>query len=171
MISLKARESFSLRNYHKVAWLGEGVAITESTMARIDEARASFLSLLESDHDIVVYGVTSGYGQNAYQRFNKDQRQAHARKVSFATSVAFGDPAPERVVRGVVFARLVNFIEGHAAVSSDLVDGLPRCSMKSHYLRCQLEVSDVPVRFSLSGTSSAISRKSGPWARKRTSLW
>lgn len=121
MISLKARENFSLRNYHKVAWLGERVAIADFTLARIDEVRASFLSLLESDHDIVVYGVTSGYGQNAYQRFDKDQRQAHARQVSFATSMAFGDPAPERVVRGVVFARLVNFIEGHAAVSSDLV--------------------------------------------------
>ena len=120
MISLESRESFSLENYHKAAWLGEGVEIGNSAMARIDEARSGFLSLLESDDDIVIYGVTSGYGQNAYQRFDKEQREIHARKVSFATSAAFGDPAPERVVRGIVFARLVNFIEGHAAVSSDL---------------------------------------------------
>ena len=120
MIPLKSRESFSLENYHKVAWLGEGIAIADSAIARIDEARSGFLSLLESDDDIVIYGVTSGYGQNAYQRFDKQQRQIHARKISFATSAAFGDPAPERLVRGIVFARLVNFIEGHAAVSSDL---------------------------------------------------
>ena len=121
MIPLKSRESFSLEIYHKVAWLGEGIAIADSAIARIDEARSGFLSLLESDDDIVIYGVTSGYGQNAYQRFDKQQRQIHARKISFATSAAFGDPAPERLVRGIVFARLVNFIEGHAAVSSDLV--------------------------------------------------
>ncbi|MFL2563368.1 MAG: aromatic amino acid lyase [Arenicellales bacterium] len=121
MIPLKNRESFSLENYHKVAWLEEGIAIADSAIARIDDARSGFLSLLESDDDIVIYGVTSGYGQNAYQRFDKQQRQIHARKISFATSAAFGDPAPERLVRGIVFARLVNFIEGHAAVSSDLV--------------------------------------------------
>ena len=121
MTSLVSRESFSLENYHKVAWLGESVEISDSAIAKIDGARSGFLSLLESDDDIVIYGVTSGYGQNAYQRFDKEQRQTHARKVSFATSAAFGDPAPERLVRGIVFARLVNFIEGHAAVSSDLV--------------------------------------------------
>ena len=98
MIPLKNRESFSLENYHKVAWLEEGIAIADSAIARIDDARSGFLSLLESDDDIVIYGVTSGYGQNAYQRFDKQQRQIHARKISFATSAAFGDPAPERRV-------------------------------------------------------------------------
>ncbi len=120
MIPLDSRESFSLENYHKVAWLGEGVVISERAIAAMDRARESFLALLESDDELVIYGVTSGYGQNAYQRFSKAERQAHARKVSYATSVAFGDPAPQRVVRGIIFARLVNFIEGHAAVSSEL---------------------------------------------------
>jgi len=33
---------------------------------------------------------------------------------------SFGEPLPERVARGMVFARLANFIEGHAAVSPEL---------------------------------------------------
>jgi histidine ammonia-lyase len=120
MISLVSRESFSLENYHKVAWLGEGVVISDEAIVSMDSARENFLALLESDDQLVVYGVTSGYGQNAYKRFSKAERQAHAQKVSYATSAAFGDPAPQRVVRGIIFARLVNFIEGHAAISSEL---------------------------------------------------
>ena len=117
MISLVSRDSFSLENYHKVSWLGEGVIIADKAIAVMDSARESFLALLESDDELVVYGVTSGYGQNAYQRFSKAERKAHAQKISYATSAAFGDPAPQRVVRGIIFARLVNFIEGHAAIS------------------------------------------------------
>ena len=120
MISLVSRELFSLENYHKVAWLGEGVVISDEAIVSMDSARENFLALLESYDQLVVYGVTSGYGQNAYKRFSKAERQAHAQKVSYATSAAFGDPAPQRVVRGIIFARLVNFIEGHAAISSEL---------------------------------------------------
>ena len=120
MISLESRASFSLENYHNVAWLGEGIIISDEAIAAMDSARESFLALLESDDELVVYGVTSGYGQNAYQRFSKAERKAHAQKISYATSAAFGDPAPQRVVRGIIFARLINFIEGHAAVSSGL---------------------------------------------------
>ena len=61
MISLVSRDSFSLENYHKVSWLGEGVIIADKAIAAMDSARESFLALLESDDELVVYGVTSGY--------------------------------------------------------------------------------------------------------------
>ncbi|MGB1612793.1 MAG: histidine ammonia-lyase, partial [Arenicellales bacterium] len=61
MIPLESRDSFSLENYRKVAWLGEGVIISDEAIAAMDSARESFLALLESDDELVVYGVTSGY--------------------------------------------------------------------------------------------------------------
>ena len=120
MITLENRASFDLDRYFRVAWQGEHVQLAPAAVDNIAKCRQSFLKLIDEDDDIVVYGVTSGYGQNAYQRFSREERVTHARKVSYATSVAFGQPLPTRVTRGFVFARLANFIEGHAVVSPEL---------------------------------------------------
>ena len=120
MITLDTRNDFTLVNYYRVAWAGRSVALSERARLVMDASRRSFLELIDSNPDLVVYGVTSGYGQHARLRFSSDERKEHARKVSYATSVAFGDDLPARVTRGFVFARLANFIEGHAAVAADL---------------------------------------------------
>src|SRR5262249_54405370 len=65
-------------------------------------------------------GVTSGYGQHANRRLDAEQRRHQARRPPHGPFVAFGPALPERVVRGIVFARLANFVEGHAAVSPEL---------------------------------------------------
>jgi histidine ammonia-lyase len=38
------------------------------------------------------------------------------------SDTSFGEPLPRRVVRGMVLARLANFVEGHAGVSAELVE-------------------------------------------------
>ena len=40
------------------------------------------------------------------------------------SAVSFGEPLPRRVVRGIVLARLANFIEGHAGVTPELVEAV-----------------------------------------------
>ncbi len=119
-IELASRADFTLSQFRRVAWQGETVAFTRPALARMAEARAQFLGLIGSDPDITVYGVTSGYGQHARLRYTAEERKAHARKPPHGPYVAFGPPLPERVARGIVFARLTNFIEGHAAVSPEL---------------------------------------------------
>ncbi|MGE0210416.1 MAG: aromatic amino acid lyase [Parvibaculaceae bacterium] len=115
-VVLESRRDLTLANARRVAWEGEGVEIGKGAVARMEEARARFLKLIE-DPDVVIYGVTSGYGQNAKIRLTPEERKAHARKPPIAASAAFGDPLPERVTRAIVFARLANYLEGHAAIT------------------------------------------------------
>jgi len=132
MLTLHSRADLTLDNLFRVAWQGEGVDLAPEAVVRIGAARAAFLDLLDSDQDLVIYGVTSGYGQNAHLRLTPEERKAHARRPAHAAMASFGEPLPERVARGMVFARLANFIEGHAAVSPELatavaglLDGAP----------------------------------------------
>jgi histidine ammonia-lyase len=119
-IELASRADFTLAHFRRAAWQGEPVAFAQTALARMAEARAQFLGLMETDPDITVYGVTSGYGQHARLRYTPAERMQHARKPPHGPYVAFGPPLPERVARGIVFARLTNFVEGHAAVSPAL---------------------------------------------------
>ena len=114
------------------------MAFSAQALAKMAEARAQFLGLIESDPNITIYGVTSGYGQHARLRYTPAERVVHARKPPHGAYVAFGPPLPERVARGIVFARLTNFVEGHAAVGpalaaavGELLGGgpLPKVSM------------------------------------------
>jgi histidine ammonia-lyase len=129
---LESRRDITIDAFRRVAWRGEAVRLHEQVVAAIDRARRAFLSLLESDPELVVYGVTSGYGQMAHLRYAPEERKEHARRPPIATMTSFGEPLPERVARGMVLARLANFVEGHAAVSpglaqavAGLLDGAP----------------------------------------------
>ncbi|TXG96680.1 MAG: histidine ammonia-lyase [Nevskiaceae bacterium] len=119
-IHLTSRADFTLANYLRVSWEGEHVKFAESALARMAETRRQFLDLLDNDPEIYIYGVTSGYGQNAGVRLSPEQRREHARRLPYGSYSAFGPALPDRLARGIVFARLANFVEGHAAISPDL---------------------------------------------------
>jgi histidine ammonia-lyase len=137
-LRLASRADFTLVNYCRSAWGGESVAFAEDAIARMAETRRQFLDLLDSEPTITIYGVTSGYGQHARLRLSPDERRLHARRPPYGSYVAFGPALPERVARGIVFARLANYVEGHAAISpalaravAALLDGgaLPKVSL------------------------------------------
>ncbi len=111
------RTDISLEGFFKVAWQGEAVQFSEAAERRMAEARAAFLKLIDSDADIVIYGVTTGYGHHASRRLNAEERKEQAKRPPIAPMTSFGEPLPERVVRGIVLSRLTNFVEGHAAIS------------------------------------------------------
>jgi histidine ammonia-lyase len=137
-LTLTSRDDFTLENFRRVAWRGEAARFAEDALARMAAMRRAFLQLLDQDPEITIYGVTSGYGQFAGRRLAAAERVTHARRPPYGAHVAFGPPLPERVVRGFVFARLTNYVEGHAAISPKLaaavaamLDGryLPKVSM------------------------------------------
>src|SRR5262249_34726166 len=116
-VILTTRRDIDLTCFRRVAWQGEGVRISESALARIALCRQSFLELIDRDPDVVIYGVTTAMGELASRRLTAEERQRHARLKPYAAATSFGDPLPERVVRGIVLARLANFLEGHAATT------------------------------------------------------
>lgn len=116
-VSLNTRQDINLETLYRVAWQGEGVRLSHTVLNRIAACRQSFLDLIENDENVVIYGVTTAMGEFASLRLTHAQRDGHARIKPFAAATSFGEPLPERVVRGMVLARLANFIEGHAATS------------------------------------------------------
>lgn len=123
-VVLNNRSDITLDTYYRVAWQGEGVEFAAGAKAKMRTARDAFIKLLDSDPNLVIYGVTSGYGQNAHLRFTPEERKRHARRPGHAAMASFGEPLPERVTRGIVLARLTNFLEGHAAITPELAEAV-----------------------------------------------
>ncbi len=121
-ISLAKRPDFNLPNFARVAWMGESVEVDSAALSVIRQSRERFLQLLDDRPDLHIYGVTSGYGQNASVRLEGEARVEHAARPPFQSMAGFGPELPERIKRGIVFCRLTNFIEGHAGVSAELVE-------------------------------------------------
>lgn len=122
-VTLNTRADFTLDAARRVAWGGEPVVLGAASQQAMKEARARFLRLID-DPEITIYGVTSGYGQHAKHRLKPEERKAHAARPSIAPAASWGDPVPERVARGIVFARLANFVEGDAAASPAVANGV-----------------------------------------------
>lgn len=118
-VVLTERRDLSLANYLRVAWRREPVELADDALRRLAETRKAFLALLESDPDIVVYGTTSAGGDQARFQLVREQREARGR-LAPRRGASWGEPFPERVVRGIVFARLANWLDGHGAVRPEL---------------------------------------------------
>lgn len=131
-VVLTGRNDINLDTFYRVAWQGENLRIADTAVARIAWCRESFLRLIDTDPNVTVYGVTTSTGQRAGHRLAPQQRERHGAAKLFSAATSFGDPLPQRVVRGIILARLANFIEGHSATSprivlavADMLNGAP----------------------------------------------
>ena len=97
---LDSRQDFTLQSYRRVTWQGEAVSFGPTAKRRLAQSRAAFLRLLDSDEAIVIYGVTSGYGQMAHLRFDKAERKAQLK------AQAANDPGTAEVRRRIQQAEL-----------------------------------------------------------------
>ncbi|MBW3592659.1 MAG: aromatic amino acid ammonia-lyase [Actinobacteria bacterium] len=118
-VVLGKRRDIDLDAFERVAWRGEDARIADEACRRMAASRASFLALLESDPDLVVYGTTSRAGEGARVRLTREEMEAQGREQWYGSS-SWGEPLPERVVRGIVLARLANWLDGHGAVRPEL---------------------------------------------------
>ena len=72
-VTLESRDDVTLDAVRRVAWQGERLEISGPARDRMTTCREAFLRLLD-DPDIVIYGVTSGYGQHARIRLSNPSR-------------------------------------------------------------------------------------------------
>jgi histidine ammonia-lyase len=131
-VTLTKRADINLDTFRRVAWAGEDVSLSDVAIAEIERCRAAFLRLIDSDPPPAIYGVTTATGELAREKLSFEERERHARVKAYAAATSFGDPYPTRVVRGMIFARLANFIEGNAATTpriakavAAMLDGRP----------------------------------------------
>lgn len=116
VLIINSREDLTLDAFCRVAWRSEAVALSPIVLEKIEVSRRNFLELIDQP-EITIYGVNTGYGQRAKDRLNKEGRQNQATQPTHHRASSWGDPLPQRVVRGIIFARLANFVDGHSAVS------------------------------------------------------
>src|SRR5262249_44118437 len=62
-----------------------------------------------------------GYGKNARQRMDAAEAQRFSSRSLGVGAMSFGEPLPQRIVRGILFARLANLVDGHGATSYRIV--------------------------------------------------
>jgi histidine ammonia-lyase len=115
-VIVDTREDFTLENYRRVALGGESVRIGPRARERMESARASFVALLDSDRTAFIYGTTSRPGIEVGRALAPDEQRGFVGTLRGNWSPSFGGGGvlEEHVVRGIVFARLANFVEGNA---------------------------------------------------------
>jgi histidine ammonia-lyase len=126
-VVVNGRDDFTLENYRRVSEGGEPVAIGPRAREAMAAARADFIRLLESDRTQFIYGVTSSLGPRAKVTIPPEQQRAHARAFGFRGNWARGFGGgylDERVVRGIIFARLANFVAGNSTARPVIAERL-----------------------------------------------
>jgi histidine ammonia-lyase len=118
-VTLATRADINLGTFRSVAWEGESVRVDPRALERVSVRREQFLAFVDANPERKLYGVNVHAGEGSDRRLTEEQQRDYGRGLHSGTS--FGEPLPRRVVRGIVLARLANFIEGHAAVSDSLV--------------------------------------------------
>jgi len=122
-LAIDGRADLTLDGFRRVAWAGERVALTEHARHTIASVREAFLRFAAKQEG-AIYGVTSGYGANARRQMDEEEaRRFHSRALAVG-AMSFGDPLPARVVRGILFSRLANLVEGHGATSVRVVQAI-----------------------------------------------
>jgi histidine ammonia-lyase len=117
------RADFTLDSFRRVAFGREDVEIGSLARDAMAAARRGFLALLDSDRTAFIYGVTTRPGVEVATAVPPEQQHEHARLFRAESGYGFGGGChSEQVVRGMVFARLVDFVEGHAKVRPELAD-------------------------------------------------
>jgi histidine ammonia-lyase len=117
------RADFTLDSFRRAAFGREDVEIGPAARDAMDAARRAFLSLLDSDRTAFIYGITSRPGVEVATAVPPEQQSEHARLFRAESGYGFGGGChSEQVVRGMVFARLVDFVEGHGKVRPELAE-------------------------------------------------
>jgi histidine ammonia-lyase len=121
-VMVESRADLTLAALSRVAWDGERVEIGPRALAVMDRCHDSFKALVEAlqaaDPGAMVYGVTTGPGDWGGTRLAEEALASRPKRVW--TAASFGEPLPPRAVRAIVFARLANLVEGHAAARGEV---------------------------------------------------
>jgi len=119
-VLVDARTDITLEAFRRVAWEGDRVEIGARAAATMDRSHESFSAYLKArlaeDPQAVIYGVTTAPGDGG----TRNLEAGAPRPTRLWTAASFGEPLPNRVVRGIVLARLANFVDGHATARAEI---------------------------------------------------
>jgi histidine ammonia-lyase len=119
-IVVEARKDFTLEAFRRVSADREDVVIGQGALQAMAEARAGFEELLNSNRSGFIYGVTTRPGVEVGTTIPPEEQLGYALSFRGAARGFGRDALDGRVVRGIVFARLADFVGGHAKVRPEL---------------------------------------------------
>ena len=120
VVTLDSLNDFTVANFAAVSRSGASIGVSDQACRRIQERRAAFIRLIGAEPTPWIYNVTGNVTTGRDVMLTAQERLALARRPLSAGAVLCGEAMPERIVRGAIFCRLTNFIEGHAAVRSEV---------------------------------------------------
>ena len=120
-VVIKTRKSLTLDLYRKVVWNHTPCSIDKQTLATIDRYRKEFLDFLGKHPELNVYGVNIKPGDAHKERLTKEELKQNLSQ-GLNTGISFGEPLPDRVVRGIILARLSGMVGGNSASSAKLTN-------------------------------------------------
>jgi len=126
-VVLDSRRDFTLENFRRVAVDGESVRFSAKAKKAMNDAHKSFLALLEQDRTQFIYGTTSGGGPQAKIPIPPAEQRKRAREWGRRRSGGGGfggGYVDDRAVRGMIFCRLANYIEGNAKSRAVVAEGI-----------------------------------------------
>ena len=122
-VVVNRRADFTLDGFRRVAFGREDAQIGPLARDAMAAARRGFLALLDSDRTAFIYGITSRPGVEVATAVPPEQQREYARLFRAESGYGFGGGChEEQVIRGMVFARLVDFVEGHGKVRPELAE-------------------------------------------------
>ncbi|MEM8532260.1 MAG: aromatic amino acid lyase [Chloroflexota bacterium] len=122
-IVLNDRADFTLEHAYRVWRNSEDVRFSSTAIGKMLTGKEAFAAFVNSDRAQFIYGTTSAPGARAKERLSDDAQTAQVGSLRTFVSVraAFGGKLlAQSTKRLIVFARLVNFIEGTGRVRPDL---------------------------------------------------
>jgi histidine ammonia-lyase len=138
-VVLEGLDDFNLDSVRRVAWDGEPVTFGEHALARMQTAREQFLLLLEREPNLKIYGVTTGYDDAAGTIVGQQERARLISRPLEMLAAGVGERLPDRVIRAMIFTRLINYVSGYTALSLDtaqqvagMLDGRPLPVVRLH---------------------------------------
>jgi histidine ammonia-lyase len=154
-VILDGLEDFNLETLERVAWNEEPVAFGAQALARMRAVREQFLGLLKQEPNLKVYGVTTGYDDAAGTLVSPEERALMVTKPSEMLAAGVGEQLPDRVIRAMIFTRLINYVSGYTGLSletaqrvADMLDGRPLPVVRLHGQDSQGELLQLTNLFS-----------------------
>ncbi|MDC5516736.1 aromatic amino acid lyase [Acinetobacter baumannii] len=105
-------EDFNLENYRKIAWEGQYIKLSDDLKKNIKNQRDDFMCFLDKNSEKPFYGITTAHHTGSKKLLTDEQKEEYLKRLPPTPPAIMDTIFPDRVVRGIIFTRLIDFIRG-----------------------------------------------------------
>lgn len=113
-------EDITLELYKDVTIGRNVIRLSESLQRKIDERRTEFLDYVKKHRNNHLYGITTRQHVGAKKVLDDDSLKEFGSRLP-AYGASLGEKLPDRLVRGIIIARLADYINGTSGIRSKTV--------------------------------------------------